>query len=213
VTTITNLATTPTGLAVSPDNRRLYVSSADGKITVVDTTTRALVATHTVDGVPAGVTVSKDGSMLLVTDVAGRVASLDAATGSVLSTFVTQASTLAASVAPGVAASPDGTQLYVTSADAVYVISLIPPNIAPTFGEPTVGTPNAAKGTVTGAAGATDIDKDVLKYALTGKPTKGTISFKADGTFTYTPTSAARHAASPDHAAVTTHSFKVSVSD
>jgi VCBS repeat-containing protein/YVTN family beta-propeller protein len=217
VTTVANLPTAPTGLAVSPDNKKLYVSSADGKITVFNTTTRAAIATHTVDGVPAGVTVSKDGSTLLVTDTAGRVSALDAATGSVLTTFATRTSTSAMSVAPGISASPDGRQLYVTDydADAVYVVSLIPPNNAPTVGTPTTNPPNATSGSVTGTVGVTDIDQDVLKYTLTGKPAKGTLTLKADGTFTYTPTKTARHAASAVDAPLSakTDSFVVSVSD
>lgn len=216
-TTITNLASTPTSLAVSPDNKRLYVSSSDGKITVVDTTTRAVLATHTVAGVPAGVIVSKDGSMLMVTDTAGKVSALDAATGAVLSTFATRSSTSPMSVAPGTVVSPDGTRLYVTDydADKVYTITLIPPNNAPTAGAPTFNPPSATTGAVTGTVGVTDADRDVLKYTVTGNPTKGTLSVKADGTFTYTPTSAARHAASTVNAgpSLTTDSFNVSVTD
>ena len=63
-----NLSSAPTSLAVSPDNKKLYVASADGKVTVFDTTTRAVLATRTVSGVPAGVSVSNDGSTLFVTD-------------------------------------------------------------------------------------------------------------------------------------------------
>lgn len=212
VTTVTNLPSTPTGLAVSPDNKRLYVSSADGKITVVNTATRAVLATHTVAGVPAAVTVSKDGSMLMVTDTAGRVAALDAATGSLLTTFATRTSATSAPAAT--VASPDGRQLYVTDADKVYVVSLIPPNNAPTDGDPTLNPPSAT-GTVTGKVGVTDPDRDPLKYTVAAKPAKGTLTLKADGTFTYTPTATARHAASTVNApsSLTTDTFKVLVSD
>jgi VCBS repeat-containing protein len=61
----------------------------------------------------------------------------------------------------------------------------------------------------------TDPDGDVLTYTVTAKPTKGTLSLKANGTFTYTPTASARHAASANGAppSVTTDSFTVSASD
>ena len=51
-----------TSLAISPDNTKLYVSSADGNVTVIDTKTRAVVKTIQVGGVPTGVAVSKEGS-------------------------------------------------------------------------------------------------------------------------------------------------------
>ncbi len=217
VTTITNLPSAPTALAVSPDNKRLYVASADGKVTVVDTTTRAVLATRTVAGVPAGVTVSKDGTMLLVTDTVGRVSALDAATGSLLTTVATRTSTSAMSIAPGSVASPDGTKLYVTDydADKVYVVAMVPANNPPTVGAPTYDGLNPSTGTITGTVGVTDPDQDVLTYTVATKPTKGTVTVKANGTFTYTPTGTARHAASADNAppSAATDSFTVSVSD
>jgi VCBS repeat-containing protein/YVTN family beta-propeller protein len=204
-------------LAVSPDNKRLYVTSGDGRVTVVDTATRAVVATHTVAGALAGVSVSNDGSTLLVTDTAGRVGALDSTTGTLLRAFATRTSTSAMSVAPETTLSLDGTKLYVTDydADKVYVVSIVPPNNAPTAGAPTLSPPNATTGAVTGSVVASDIDQDALKYAVTAAPTKGTLVLNATtGAFTYTPTAAARHAASTATAQPpTTDSFTVSVSD
>jgi YVTN family beta-propeller protein/VCBS repeat-containing protein len=217
VTTIANLPSAPTGLAVSPDNKRLYVSSADGKVTTFDTTTRAVLATRTIAGVPAAVSVSNDGSTLFVTDTVGRVSVLDAATGSVLTTVATRTSTTAMSVPPGTTASPDGMRLYVTDydADKVYVVGMVPPNTPPTVGTPVINAPSATTGTVTGKVVVTDKDGDALSYVVTAKPTKGTLTLKADGTFTYTPTGTARHAAAADDApeSAATDSFTVSVSD
>jgi VCBS repeat-containing protein len=217
VTTIANFSSAPTGLAVSPDNKRLYVGTADGKITIFDTTTRAVLATPTVAGVPAAVIVSKDGSTLFVTDTVGRISALDAATGSLLTTFATRTSTTPMSVAPGMAISPDGRQLYVTDYDAkkVYVATLVPPDNPPTVGAPTFSAPNPTTGAVTGTVGVTDIDQDVLTYTVTAQPTKGALSLNPNGTFTYTPTATARQAASADNAPLSakTDSFSVSVSD
>jgi YVTN family beta-propeller protein/VCBS repeat-containing protein len=217
VTTIANFTSTPTSLVVSPDNKRLYVGSADGKVTVFDTTTRGVLATHTVVVVPAGLNVSKDGTALFVTDTAGRLWTLNSTTGAVLSATATRASTSAMSVAPGTAASPDGLTLYVTDydADKVYVATLIPPNNPPTVGTPTLNPPSATTGTVTGKVGAADPDGDTLTYTVITTTTKGTLTLKSDGTFTYIPTATARHAASTDNAPTSTltDSFTVAVSD
>ncbi|WP_101952741.1 VCBS domain-containing protein [Mycobacterium sp. 3519A] len=217
VTTIANLPSAPTGLAVSPDNKRLYVSSADGKVTVYDTATRAVVATRTVAGVPSSVSVSNDGTTLFVTDTVGRVVALDAATGAPLTTVATRTSTTAMSVVPRTAVSPDGTKLFVTDydADKVYVVGMVTPNTAPTVGTPILNAPSATTGTLTGKVVVNDPDGDTLTYTVVTKPTKGTLTLKADGTFTYTPTATARHTAaldSPPPGALT-DSFTVSVSD
>jgi len=217
VTTIANFASAPTSLAVSPDNKKLYVSSADGKVTVFDTTTRAALAANTVAAVPAALTVSKDGSTLFMTDTVGRVWTLNTSTATVLSSYPTRTSTSAMSVAPGMAASPDGLKLYITDydADKVYVATLIPPNNPPIVGTPVLNPPNVTNGSVTGKVGVTDPDGDTLKYTVTSTTTKGTLSLKTDGTFTYTPTATARHAASAVNApsSALTDSFTVSVSD
>jgi len=217
VTTIASFTSAPTSLVVSPDNKRLYVGSADGKVAVFDTTTRGVVATHSVVVVPAVMNVSKDGTALFVTDTAGRLWTLNSTTGAVLSVTATRASTSAMSVAPGTAVSPDGLKLYVTDydADKVYVATLLPPNNPPTVGTPILNPPSATTGSVTGKVGAADPDGDKLTYTVTSTTTRGTLSLKTDGTFTYTPTATARHAASAVNAPTSalTDSFTVSVFD
>jgi VCBS repeat-containing protein len=91
----------------------------------------------------------------------------------------------------------------------------LPANNPPKAGVPTVGTPNATTGAVTGTLGVTDADKDVLAYTVTGAPTKGTVIVKSTGTYTYTPTAVARHAASTVNApsSLTGDAFTVSASD
>ncbi len=91
-------------------------------------------------------------------------------------------------------------------------------NAAPVAGTPayTVGAPEPAYGAVQGEVHATDPDLDVLTYTIATGPGKGAVVLNsADGTFTYTPTPAARHdaalvAATPDQL---TDTFTVSVDD
>ncbi|SEH59900.1 VCBS repeat-containing protein/40-residue YVTN family beta-propeller repeat-containing protein [Mycolicibacterium rutilum] len=216
-TLIANFASAPTSLAVSPDSKRLYVATTDGKVSVIDTTTRAVVGTHTVSGVPGAVSVAKDGTKLYVTDTAGVVSTLNASTGALLSTSVTRPVTTPMSVPPTTVVSADGTKLYVTDhdADKVYVVSLVAANQAPTVGAPVVNAPNATTGVLTGRVVATDPEGGPLRYTVAGAPTKGTVTVAADGSFTYTPTAAARHAAATvgAGAALTTDSFTVTVTD
>ncbi len=87
-------------------------------------------------------------------------------------------------------------------------------NAGPT-GAATVGSPNASTGVVTGTVVGSDVDGDVLTYSGSTTTAKGSVTVAANGTFTYTPTSVARHAASAigAGASVTTDSFAVTVSD
>jgi VCBS repeat-containing protein len=121
------------------------------------------------------------------------------------------------SVQPGVVLSPDGTLMFVTDydTDSVHVVSLVPPNTSPFSSDPYYSVSNPSTGVVSGKVGVVDFDGDPLTYVVNTKPTKGTLVLKADGTYTYTPTSTARHAAAvptaPD--SVKTDSFTVTVSD
>ncbi|MCT7660342.1 VCBS domain-containing protein [Mycobacterium sp. CPCC 205710] len=215
---IATFSSTPTSLAISGDSKRLYVASADGTVKVVDAATRAVLATHTVGGVPASVTVSRDGSALFVTDARGAVRALDTTTGAVLGSFATRTPTATPSTAPRAVQSADGTKLYVTdsASGAVHVVSLPPTNSAPQVGPPNLSAPIPTTGVVTGKVQGTDPDNgDVLKYSVATGPKKGTLSVRADGTFTYTPTAAARHAAAKVGALtdVTADTFSVTVTD
>src|SRR5206468_9134103 len=73
-------------------------------------------------------------------------------------------------------------------------VAISPTNSAPTAA--TVGNIviNLDSGVVTGKVSAVDVNNDPLSYTST-TPTKGTLVFGANGTFTYTPTPAARQAA------------------
>ena len=63
---------------------------------------------------------------------------------------------------------------------------------APSAGTPTVGTPDPSTGTVTGSLGF-PAGSD-LTYTAT-QPSQGTVNVASDGSYTYTPTQAARQAA------------------
>lgn len=87
-------------------------------------------------------------------------------------------------------------------------VAIGPTNASPVAGTPSVGTPNAMTGMLTGTVNATDPEGDTLTYNTTANPTKGTVAINANtGTFSYTPTPSARGvAASSD-------SFTVTVTD
>ncbi len=78
-------------------------------------------------------------------------------------------------------------------------VDVAPANGAPT-GTATSGVPDPTSGTVTGSVTATDPDGDALSYTGSATTAKGSVVVNADGTFSYTPTSWARHAAAADGA-------------
>ncbi|MDT4999365.1 MAG: large repetitive protein, partial [Mycobacterium sp.] len=216
-TQLTQSTSKATSLTVSPDNGRLYVGSDNGTVSVIDTKTRALIGVIQTGGLPAAaVAVSGDGTTLIVADAAGRVGAFNAANGGMFVAIATRP-TNDISQSPGATVSPDGTELYVTDrpAGVVHVISLTAPNANPVVGTATKGAPNATTGAITGTVGVTDPNGDPLSYTVSGAPTKGSVVVGANGTFTYTPTAAARHAASTVGApsSVTTDSFTMTVTD
>jgi VCBS repeat-containing protein len=93
-------------------------------------------------------------------------------------------------------------------------VTVGPANVAP-VGVPSVGTPNASTGVVAGNVIASDADGDPLTYGGSATTAKGTVVVTVGGGFTYTPTAAARHAASSLTAipADQTDSFSLTVSD
>lgn len=94
--------------------------------------------------------------------------------------------------------------------------TIVPINSAPRARAVTVNAPSTSTGVVTGKAAATDPNFDSLTFlAATSITAKGSVSVHANGTFTYTPTAAARHhaAAVAATAADKTDTFAVTVSD
>ena len=210
-------ATTPTGIAVYTtsswtNSAKLLAGTADSSVIAVSrdsaavyavtggTTVRVLTSTgaatgtefHTA-GAVTGATVHKDGTLLFLTTTDGDLQVYDTRTHTPQTTLHTAAGALAAS--------PDGMQLYLTDAAAgvLHVVSLVPDNQRPEVAAPT-GTGDPVTGKVTGSTGVTDADGDRLTITVLTKPSKGTIAFGPDGTFTYTPTATARHLAAADTA-------------
>ena len=91
-------------------------------------------------------------------------------------------------------------------------VTVNPKNAAPTNGSATVGQPNSATGVVTGTVKATDADKDALIFTGSTSTAKGAVVVNPNGSFTYTPTEQARHAALAGGDAAK-DSFTVTVSD
>ena len=79
----------------------------------------------------------------------------------------------------------------------INIFSPAPANKVPVAAAPpTVGTPDAATGVVTGTVTATDPDGNTVTYSAPATTAKGTVVIDAvTGEFVYTPTAAARHAA------------------
>jgi VCBS repeat-containing protein len=89
-------------------------------------------------------------------------------------------------------------------------------NVAPVVGVPTVGVPDAGTGRVNGSVSATDADGDTLTYSAPATTAKGAIAINSTaGSFTYTPTAAARQTAAATGATAADRRdvFTVSVTD
>jgi YVTN family beta-propeller protein/VCBS repeat-containing protein len=142
----------PVGVAVSPDDARLYVStvtvnhdlSFTRDILVIDTATRAMTS------IPVGrfgnsgdLAASPDGARLYFASD-GEVAVFDTATAAKVATVDLRSADGAALNPAGIAVSPDSARLYVGIGDAVWVID------AATY--ETIGDPIPAGNAVAGVA-------------------------------------------------------------
>ena len=108
------------------------------------------------------------------------------------------------------------TDIHGAAASVRVNTTVVPINSAPRPGAVTVSAPATSTGVVTGRAQATDPNWDSLTYlAATNETAKGSVSVHSNGTFTYTPTAAARHqaAAAAATTADKTDTFAVTVSD
>jgi YVTN family beta-propeller protein/autotransporter-associated beta strand protein len=89
-------------VALSPDGRRLYVAnSLDGSVSVLDTTTRGILATIGVAGTPEGMAFSPDGQILYVANYSDdSVAVISTATNRMTRAIPVEGSPTAVAVGP-----------------------------------------------------------------------------------------------------------------
>jgi VCBS repeat-containing protein/YVTN family beta-propeller protein len=207
-----------TGIALTADGSRLYASDGiTNDVAVIRTSDGAVIDTFGGFVSANDISLSPDGSVLYVAnDDPGfnenSVTAVDTATHAVLRVFRFIDN-------PGaLAATSDGSRVYVSrlNGGTVSVLSFAQAtNHAPASGIPSYGAADPTTGAVIGQLDFTDPDGDPLTYSVASQPTHGTVEFNSDGTFTYTPTPAARHAAAADGAPVsdTTDTFIVGASD
>ena len=200
-------------VAVSPANAAPTASYAAGQPNSADGVVAGLVSGSD----PDGDTVTFTGP---VTSAKGGTVVLNSATGQ-FSYTPTPAARDAAAMAGATAADKTDSFAVVASdghggtATVTVSVAVLPaPNSAPSNGDAVVGQPGNA-GMVTGTVSASDANGDTLTFGGSTTTTKGSVVVTADGSFVYTPTEAARHAASASAASPSDKqdSFDVTVSD
>ena len=116
----------PTGAAVAPDGTRVYVStnsevnppSERGTVSVVDTTTMAVIATIAINPFPSGVGITPDGRRVYALDTEGDPAVIDTATHEAVFPF------LSSPVGDRIAFTPDGTLAYMVKDAEPMIIAI-----------------------------------------------------------------------------------------
>ncbi|MFG1933588.1 Ig-like domain-containing protein [Mycobacterium sp. NPDC048908] len=189
------VGTTPEMIAIR-DGYAYVTNSGSNTVSVINIATNKLEGSAIpVGSKPAGITFSTDGSVLYVANGNDMLSVINAKTRTVINTV--QIDAVPETNYHIVAVRADGSLVITDMADkAVRVVKLNRGNTAPVaITNPTVGTADSM-GAITGSVNIKDWDGDPLSYSVVAAPTKGTLTFNASaGTYTYTPTQAARDAA------------------
>ncbi len=182
------------------------ITSAKETVTVPISPDTPAIGTPTV-GTPNSVTGAITGG-ITATDPAGQpltysvgtgptkgaVTSFNSATGAFTYTPTTSAQ-LAAETAGAVGADSFTISVSNGAATVSVTVHVVVDPGAPQAGTPTIATTSTATGTITGATAFTDHAGGQLVYSVSGTPANGTATVSADGTYSYTPSLAARLAA------------------
>ena len=186
------------GVSVSTTNAGTGVVS--GSVSATDADLDGVTFTGSVTTAKGGVTVGADGRFVYTPTAAARHAAAKSG-ATVADTTDSFTVTLA-----------DG---YGGTAAAVINVAIIPANAAPGAGTIRMGVADPATGVITGSVAAIDADGDALIFNGSATTTAGAVVVNADGSFTYTPTAAARKAAANNNgwAPDLTDSFAVTAAD
>ena len=214
-TTVSTINVSVDSVATSPDGASVYVvgsAGGSGAFLVINAATSAVDGGGPVGGRLAGnIALSPDGTRAYVTGsdpnnpmnaLAGAITVIDTAKGFSIGSLPV------GNYPVGLAISPGGTFAYAASYvdNTVSAVLTNPPPIAET---PNVNAPNADTGVVTGTAAFALRISQPLTYTVSTKPRTGTATVDSNGLFTYTPSTAARRAAT----ATTTDSFTVTATN
>jgi YVTN family beta-propeller protein/VCBS repeat-containing protein len=190
-----------------------YVSNyGSNTVSVINTATNKVEGSAISVGTqPAGLAFSGDGSLLYVANGNDTISVINAKTRALVTTL--QVDSAPETNYHIIAVRSDGSLVVSDMADkAVRVVALKRGNTAPVaIANPTVGDADPTNGAISGSINIKDWDGDPLTYSAVVAPTKGSLTFDAaTGTYTYTPTQAARDAAAQTPA---TDSFTVRATD
>jgi YVTN family beta-propeller protein len=123
----------PDSIAIAPDIGRVYVTNEVGRsVSVIDVISNTVVTTIAMDGDPTAIVASRDGTRVYVlhSTAPAAVAAIDTATNTVVGL-----TSLPAAQARGMALTPDGTKLYVSTsaANRVIVVGTAPMSVMATI--------------------------------------------------------------------------------